>query len=128
MNWPAATIPVPCRAIDSGLSEALSVTVTAAFSAAFCDGVNAMVIVQLPCAGTCAPQVSLSVKSAAFAPVTAMLVIFNGSLPLLVSVTVGAVFVSPTYSFPNDTIDDDKLTVGPVICCTVSVPFTKVNV
>ena len=91
---PAA--PAPVNDTVCGLPVAPSVMVTAATSAPLAEGVNVTLIVQLPLALTLPPQVLLSAKSLAFAPVIVMLVIYRIAVPLLVSVTLFAALVVPT--------------------------------
>jgi hypothetical protein len=78
---------VPESDTDCGLSLALSVMASEAPRAPVAEGVNNIAIVQLPPAATEGGQASASVKSAALAPVMAMLVMLKAALPVLFRVT-----------------------------------------
>lgn len=99
----ATAVPVPNNASLSGLVGALLVTVTFAVLAPSDPGVKVTLNAQLLSAGRLlalnehgVAPVADRAKSAAFAPVTAMLVMFNGALPVLVSITVRGVLGVPT--------------------------------
>lgn len=66
-SGPAAT-PVPESATVWGLVESLSATDNVADSADVVDGVNLMLIVQVPLAARLVPHVLLAAKSDAFVP------------------------------------------------------------
>src|SRR5205823_1050222 len=80
--------PVPLSATFCGLSAALSVMVTLALREPLAEGVKVTVIMQVPLAARLLGQLLVWVKSLAFVPVTAILLIVNAAVPLLVSVTV----------------------------------------
>src|SRR5581483_4804265 len=89
--------PVPVRLTVCGLFGALSNTSSVAVRVPVAAGVNVTLMVQLPPAGTLAPQVLLGVaKSPGSAPLKLMLLMFNATLRLLISVTVCAALVVPT--------------------------------
>ncbi len=71
-------------------------TVTDAERVPVAEGLNVTLIVQLPLAATLLPQVSVCVKSALFAPVTAMEVTERGALPPFVRVIAWVVLELPT--------------------------------
>src|SRR5262245_21818069 len=83
-----SSVPVPESGTDCGLSGALSVMVMAAVRSPFPLGVKTTPMVQWAPGATLVPQVLVWLKSVAFVPVTAMLVICNVRLPVLVRVTV----------------------------------------
>ena len=92
---------MPVKETDCGLPPALSATVTAALRLPFAEGVNVMLRVQFAPAASVPPvwgQVvpEARAKSPLFVPVMAMLVMFSGSDPLLVSVKLCAALVVPT--------------------------------
>ena len=77
------------------------------------EGVKAILIVQFPPAATDVPQLLLSAKSLAFAPVIPTVLILNVTLLLLVRVTaVRAALEVPTNRFPKETLLVESLTVG----------------
>ena len=85
-----APATVPLRLMDSGLSAALSVIVTAAMGVPGVSdvGANFTLMVQFPLTATVLPQVLVCEYSALFAPVIPMLVILSAPVPVLVNVTV----------------------------------------
>jgi hypothetical protein len=90
--------PTPVRVVDSGLSGALSVTVTFAFSVPVIDGVKVTVMPQVACGATLAlVQVLLSLKSAALVPVICTAETVNVALPVFVTVIVNGALVVPTF-------------------------------
>jgi hypothetical protein len=68
----AEEVPVPERLTVWGLLLALLVSVNEAMRVPMAEGVKVTLIVQLAPAATEPPQVSLSLKSPEFAPVTGM--------------------------------------------------------
>jgi hypothetical protein len=96
----AEEVPVPERPIVCGLLAALSVIVTAAVSAASSDGLKTTLIVQLDPAVTDPPQLSDSVKSLAFVPVTETVGV-SVALPVLLTVAVWTELVVPSDTLPN---------------------------
>ena len=66
----------------------MSPTVTAPVRVALAVGAKLTLIVQLEAAASELPQVLICAKSLALAPVTAMLVMLKGALPVLVTVIV----------------------------------------
>lgn len=79
--------PVPLRAMDCGEVVALSVMVMEAVSAPATAGAKWPWMVQLAPAARLVPQVLAKTKEDALAPVTAMLVMVNAAVPVLVMVT-----------------------------------------
>jgi hypothetical protein len=65
-------------------------------------------MVQLPPAVTLVPQLFANPNDDASAPVTAMLVMVRGAVPVLVSVTDCDALVDPTFSLPNDRLVADS--------------------
>ncbi len=90
------SVPVPASGTVCGLSEALSVMVTAAARLPDAAGVKLTLTVQLAPAATLVPQVLLSLKSPLFVPVMAILEIVRVAVPLFVSVTFAAALPVPT--------------------------------
>jgi len=113
---------VPERLTVCGLPLALSVMLTEAVRLPLADGVNVTLIGQLPSAATELPQVLLSEKSLAFVPVTVMLVMLKGALPVLLRVTVCAPLVVPTGWLPKPRLVGERLTTGAVAAVDVPVP------
>jgi hypothetical protein len=84
-----------------------------ALSALVTEGVKAMLIVHEPPAPNEMPQVSAtSVKSPALAPVTAMLVMLNAALPVLLRVTVWAALVMAIGSLPKARLEGETPATG----------------
>ena len=75
-------MPIPDSAIVCGLLPALSVIATVPNRLPVAVGINVMLIVQVPPAGTLVGQFSICAKS----PVAATLEIVSAALPVLVSV------------------------------------------
>jgi hypothetical protein len=94
-------VPVPVRLTVCGLPAALSEMFTVAVRLPAAAGVNVTLIVQFSSAASELPHVEVSGKSAALAPVTAMLVKFKVPLPLFVRVTVWAAALVPTNWLPK---------------------------
>jgi hypothetical protein len=67
-------------------------------------GVNVTDIVQLARAARLFPQVSISLKSVAFVPVTVMLVRLTVAVPGFETVSVWAALVVPGFWVPNETL------------------------
>ena len=86
----------------SGDPAAVSVIVIAAFSAPIAVGAKCPWIVQLAPTGRLVPQVLAKTKEEALAPVTAMLVIVKGVLPVLVRVTDCEGLEAPTVVAGNE--------------------------
>jgi hypothetical protein len=93
---------------------ALSVKVMAAVRLPTADGVNPTVIVQLLPAASELPQVFVSGKSEALAPVTAMLDIAKAAVPLFVTVTTCVAVLVPTVWLPKAKRLADSPTVAEV--------------
>jgi hypothetical protein len=94
----AGAVPVPLRPTLSGLSAASSVMVTLAVRLPVADGLKVTLIEQVPLTASVlglTGQVFVWPKSPLLVPVTAMLLIVSGPVPLLVSVTVWAALVVP---------------------------------
>jgi len=88
--------PVPLKLIVCGLPAALSVMVTEAVRGPLWDGLKVTVMVQLAPSGRPVPQVLVWLKSVAFVPVTAMLLMVNAGPLGLESVTWFGAVVVPT--------------------------------
>jgi hypothetical protein len=108
----AGATPVPLRLTLSGLSAALSVTWTLAVRLPDAFEENVTEMVQVPFTATDAGQLSLSAKSPAFAPVTAMLEMASAAVPEFVSVTVLAALFVPFNCEPKPRLDGDSVTTG----------------
>jgi hypothetical protein len=93
---PKGALPVPVSVIACGLLAALSVMFTDAERDPEAVGLKVTLIVQLLPAATGLPHVLLCAKSPAFAPDTPTVLIFNGALPVLFTVTTCAALVVPT--------------------------------
>src|SRR2546428_12903813 len=101
----AGAMPVPARDTDCGLPTASSVMFTAAARAPGAAGVKLTPIVQLAPGATEPAPVgqglpAAKAKSAACAPVMAMLVRVSGAASLVVSVTFCPTLVVPTRWLP----------------------------
>src|SRR5207253_1404432 len=107
LKYVVAITPVPVSATTWGLSAALSVKVRLALRVPLAPGVKVRLIVhELPAARVLEPpgQVLLWAKSAAFVPVSAMLLMLKESELLLVRVTVLVALVIPTIWLPKLTL------------------------
>ena len=110
---PGGTLtPVPESATLLGLLGALVRNVRAAVRTPVADGVKVMVKMQFAPTARLAPQAFPKIKSAAFAPVTVMLVMFSVAVPLFVSVTVCAMLGIETVTFPKDKVVGFRVTDG----------------
>jgi hypothetical protein len=113
----APEVPVPVKETLCGLLEALSAKVSEALSAAIVDGLKVSITVQVAPAATmlAVEQVELVMtKSAAFAPVTAgLLVKVSGPPPVFFSVTVMTGLVPPCGTEPKAALAG-RLTTGGV--------------
>ena len=87
---------VPVRVTICGLPTALSVIAREALRVPGAVGANVTLIVQLPPAATELPQVLVTLKSPALAPVTCRLVMVKVLLPVLLRVMVWELLVEPT--------------------------------
>lgn len=92
---------VPLRMEDCVLGDAVSVTVRVAVRVPSPPGANVTVMVQVAFAANI-PQELVCVKSVAFAPLMATLVMVNGAVPMLVSVRVSGKLVAPTFTLPKE--------------------------
>ena len=90
------TSPVPLKPIGCGLPAALSVMVTEAVRGPLWAGLKVTVMVQLAPSARPVPQVLVWLKSVAFVPVTAMLLMVKARPLGLETVTVFAALVVPT--------------------------------
>ena len=88
--------PVPLKAMDCGLPAVLSVMVTEAVRGPLSVGANVTVMVHLPLDGRLELHVLIWLKSLAFVPVTAKLLMVNVRVPVFVSVTVWGALKVPT--------------------------------
>ena len=91
-----AVTPVPLSEMLCGDPVALSVMVTAAESGPVVAGVKWPWMVQVPATGTVAPQLFANTNEEASVPVTAMLEMDKGMVPVLVRVTICEALVVPT--------------------------------
>ena len=89
---------------------ALSVMVTAAFSAPVAVGAKCPWMVQLSPTARLAPQVLAKTNEDAFVPVTAMLVIVNAAVPVLVMVTDCEALEDPTFVAGNERLAAESVT------------------
>jgi hypothetical protein len=94
-------MPVPVSATVCGLPAALSATLTFAVRVPEAVGVNVTLMEQDAPAATDPPQVLVSEKSPAFAPVMLTLVTVNVAVPLLVRVTTKGALDVPTVWLAN---------------------------
>lgn len=101
-------MPVPVRLMISGLSAALSVSVTVPARVPTAVGVNFTLIWQLDPAASDDLQVVVREKLA----LATMLAILSAPVPVLVTVTVCAVLVVPTVCAANVKLVVDRLTTG----------------
>ena len=108
-------VPVPVRFTTCGLSEALSVKVSVADSAAVVVGANLILTVQVAFAANVAPlHVSEPIgKSAALMPPSATLLIDRLVDPELVMVNVFALLVVPWVWLPKATGEGEAENDGP---------------
>ena len=93
-------VPVPVRLTDCWLPATLlllSVTFKEAARLPEAVGVNVTLIVQLLPAASELPHVVISAKSPGFVPVTATPAMLISAFPVLLSVTVCAALVVPTF-------------------------------
>ncbi len=121
----AATVPVPERLIVWGLpAVALSEMLTEAVRLPLAVGSKVTLIVQLPPAATELPQVLVSAKSPALAPVTAMLETLNAALPLLARVAVSVPLAVPTGWFPKERLLAETLADGSAAATPVPLRLT----
>ena len=100
LKYVVATVAFPVSETDSGLSNAVSVNVRLALRDPLAPGVKVTLIEQeLPAANVLLPlgQVLVCVKSTAFVPVTVMLLMLKGVVPLFVSVTACGLLLDPTF-------------------------------
>ena len=95
-TWPK---PLPDKLTSCGLPALSSLSETLACLIPVVFGLNVTLMVQDFPAATLVPQSCVSVKSTA-STVTAMLVMFNAALPVLVSV-IGRVRERPTVTIPK---------------------------
>jgi hypothetical protein len=113
----AGAIPVPERLTLWGLPAASSLMATLALSLPVVEGVKVTVMVQLALAARVpAPtgQVLVWAKSLALVPVSPMLLMVRGAVPLLVSVTLFPALVVPMSWVPNARLVGLRVTAGAV--------------
>src|ERR1700680_2069077 len=100
LRFTPGVTPVPVRVTVCGLLAALSVMVTEAARGPTAAGLNVTLIVQFApvasVAGDLRQVFAVMAKSVGLAPVTAMVVIVRGAVPLSVRVMVCAGEVLPT--------------------------------
>ena len=105
--------PVPDSGTLFGLVGALVVNTNDAALPPVAEGVKVRLTMQLAPAARLAPQGLFEMeKSAAFAPVKAMLEMVSVAEPVLVNVTVCGLVVTPTMTFPKDKLAGVRTTVG----------------
>lgn len=117
-------MPVPVRFTTCGLPVPLSRIVTVAERAPVRSGLKVTVIVQLEPGPRPAPpivQPLVTLNRVGFAPPLVTLVKINGTVPVLVTVTVCEALVVLIGTFPNAIDVADRLTVASVV---VPVRFT----
>jgi hypothetical protein len=102
--------PVPVSETLSGLSLALSVTVSDAVTVPGDEGVNVTLMAQLAPAARAVPQLFVCEK---LPTVVAMLEMVSAALPVLLRVTCWAELAVPTFWFPKLRLGCEKLTMGP---------------
>lgn len=90
----------------------MSVTLSVAERLPLAEGLNIVTSVQLPSAATDEPQVLFSVKSAGFAPVSAILEMLKAVLELLDKVRVSDELAMSTGWFPKLRLPAERLTPG----------------
>jgi len=112
---------VPESETVCGLPLVLSETVSEAARLPVAEASNDIAIVQCAPAASEAPQVLTSLKSAAFAPVKAMLVIAKAAVPLFVRVATWDALLVSTGSFPNARLEGEMLVPAPEVETVVSV-------
>jgi hypothetical protein len=108
----AAVAPVPVSEIDCGLFAALSDTVRLADRLPVVDGLNVTDTEQDAPAASVLPQVVVRVKSAGFAPETAMLEIVNAAAPEFVRVTDFDELAVPTVCEPKLRLVGERPALG----------------
>jgi hypothetical protein len=110
---PEEPAPVPLRAMDCGLPEALSVMVTEPVRVPAAVGVKVTLMLQLPVlAAKELPQLLLCAKLVLFAPVTPMFVMLNAALPVFMSVTDCDPLVVFNAWLAKITLELERLTAG----------------
>jgi len=107
---------VPLRVIDCGELAALSVMVMAAVSAPVVAGVKWPWMVQFAPDATLVPQLLANTNEEAPAPVTVMLVMARGPVPVFVSVTDCDALVAPGLTEPKERLVAERVTVGTSPC------------
>ena len=119
--------PVPLSdTFKVGCTGSLLVTVRVVERAPVTVGVNVTLIVQLPPAATLVPQPLACAKSPGVPPVSPMLTLSKGAVPVLESVTVCATLAVLNCWFPNTIVGGDTPAIGvtPVpLKVTVTVGF-----
>ena len=115
-TWPK---PLPDKLTSCGLPALSSLSETLACLIPVVFGLNVTLMVQDFPAATLVPQSCVSVKSTA-STVTAMLVMFNAALPVLVSV-IGRVRERPTVTIPKLKLAGISFTVPTVRVMVASV-------
>ena len=109
----AGPSPVPLNAMLCGDPPALSVMMIAAASGPLATGLKCPWMLQLAPAARVTAQEFANVNEEAFAPVKAMLLMFKGALPELVSVIYCDAVEPPTGSEPNATLATESVAAGP---------------
>src|SRR5580698_10652428 len=97
-----------------GEPPALSVILMAAVSAPVAAGVKWPWMVQFAPPTTLVPQLFANTNEEASVPVTAMLVMVRGAVPVLVSVTDCDALVAPAFTEPNERLLADSDTTAGV--------------
>jgi hypothetical protein len=113
-------VPVPVNDTCCGDVAALSVNTRFAIRFPVAPGVNVTVTRHLAPAATLVPQLFVTAKSAAFAPLAAMDVIVKAADPLLVRVTVWLALAVLMFWPPKARVAVDSVTIG----TATPVPFS----
>ena len=103
-------LPVPVRAIASGLLWRLSVMLTVAVRVPEAAGANCTTIAQLAFCANELPQPFVSEKSPGLAPTILTLFMEKVALPVFVIVTLWAVLVVPTVCVAKVRLEGERLT------------------
>lgn len=105
-----AEVPVPDKATDCGLPDALSVTERVPLRGPVTVGVKVTLMLQFAPAASVLPQLFVWAKS----PLAAMVAIDKGPVPLFVRMTVCAALVLPTLWAGKVTVVGERVAPGTV--------------
>jgi hypothetical protein len=119
-------VPVPLRLTVCGLFAALSLIESVAVRLPVADGVNVTLTVQVLLGVTVAPAqvLALLAKSLAFVPPIVTVEMVRLAVPLLVTVTVCGVLVTPTFCGLNVRLVGEKDTGVAAVTVRAVVPET----